>query len=434
MSGEPTESLVLAEEKVALLEQMIEGKTRELSLANEKLRAANDYLTELYHVMPNALLMVTETGEIRQVNRAALELLNYTEAQLKGRNIAAVSVDAARALSQEDTCAESTKREEWWLAATGDKLPVLVSCSKLRDEVGRIRSIVFVGVDLRAHKRLEIELRHAQKLEAIGQLAAGIAHEINTPMQFIGDNVVFLQEAFTDLISLVDEYERIEADGGGSNRRSRDSLNAIRERADLEYLRSRAPKAFETTLVGVDRVSGIVSAMKAFSHPETQKSLINLNTAVETTLTVTKAEYKYVADVDFRPGDVPLVLCRGRDINQVLVNLIVNAAHAISDKNGANGPKGRIVVATRPDDDHVVLSVSDSGGGIPEEIRHRIFDPFFTTKEVGRGTGQGLTISYNIVVERHGGTLTFETELGQGTTFFVRLPIDGAPGRRGLTP
>ena len=282
---------------------------------------------------------------------------------------------------------------------------------------------------IQERQRMEQELQLAHKLEAVGQLAAGIAHEINTPMQFIGDNVHFLREAFDDLLGLVEHYATLK---DTVQKNSIDpallaAIEAAEENADLDYLQEHAPRAIERTLDGISRVCSIVSAMKVFSHPQNDKAPIDINAAIATTLTVVRNEYKYVAEVDTAFGDLPRVTCHGGDMNQVFLNLIVNAAHAIESGQKAGEGLGRIRIQTWREDGLVVIAVSDTGCGIAEPIRHRVFDPFFTTKEVGRGTGQGLSLAHAIVVDKHGGSLSFDTETGHGTTFFVRVPIDGMP-------
>lgn len=279
---------------------------------------------------------------------------------------------------------------------------------------------------MQERQRMEQELQLAHKLEAVGQLAAGIAHEINTPMQFIGDNVHFLREAFDDLLGLIEHYATLKdtVRKGGDGLALLTAIEAAEASADLDYLREHAPRAIERTLDGISRVCSIVSAMKVFSHPHNDKAPIDINAAIQTTLTVVRNEYKYVAEVDTEFGDLPLVPCHGGDMNQVFLNLIVNAAHAIEAVQESGDDLGHIRIRTSYEDGLVVIAVSDTGCGIPEPIRHRIFDPFFTTKEVGRGTGQGLSMVRTIVVDKHGGSLNFDTEMGHGTTFFVRIPID----------
>jgi signal transduction histidine kinase len=303
----------------------------------------------------------------------------------------------------------------------------------LRDRDGSVIGVIGTYEDITERKRLETDLRHAQKLEAVGQLAAGIAHEINTPIQFVGDNTRFFQDAFRDIQKLLGSYEglRRSAVGKVDMGTLEASIQAERQ-ADWEYLKTEVPKALEQTLDGVDRVARIVRAMKEFSHVDRSKdkAAADLNRALESTLVVARNELKYVADVETDFGQIPPVVCNLGDLNQVFLNLLINAAHAIADVVKGTGNKGKIRVRTWQEREQVVVAISDTGGGIPEEIRGKIFEPFFTTKEVGKGTGQGLTLARNVVVERHGGTLTFETEVGKGSTFFVRLPISGSPGAR----
>jgi two-component system, NtrC family, sensor kinase len=417
-----------AERSIAVLERLIEDKTRELYLANEDLRSANQDFGHLLDVMPGALVVLDPKGTITRVNRSTLELLGYASDELTGQS--AERVFGNTRPSGADGSAVS-RGEADWLSAHGVAVPVLVSVSSLIRGNDTERSTICIGVDLRERRKLEIELRHAHKLESVGQLAAGIAHEINTPMQFIGDNVHFVGEALSGLLNLVAAYEQAFASGQPLGAEQRARLEELREEANLDFVRERGPRAVERTLGGVARVSTIVAAMKAFAHPHDDKAPVDLNRAVQTTLTVAHAEYKYIAETQLELGDIPLVLCHGGDIHQVLLNLVVNAAHAIDAGRPKQGPLGVIRIKTAREGNVVTLSVADTGGGIPEAIRERIFDPFFTTKEVGKGTGQGLTLAHTIVVKKHGGHLSFETEVGRGTVFFVRLPVDGKPLTRG---
>jgi PAS domain S-box-containing protein len=297
-------------------------------------------------------------------------------------------------------------------------------------EDGRIKGAVVCFNDISSRKRMEVELRHAQKLEAVGGLAAGIAHEINTPIQFVGDNTRFLQDAFRDCLEMISAYEQVyrKAQETSAEPETLKQVAEICKRIDWEYLRLEIPKAMEQMLDGIERVAKIVRAMKEFSHVNrsSEKTAGDLNKALESTLVVARSEFKYVADLEVDFGDLPPVMCYLGDLNQVFLNLLINAAHAIGDVVKGSQNKGQIAVRTWQDDEYVEISISDSGTGIPPGVREKIFDPFFTTKEVGKGTGQGLTLARAIVVEKHGGTLTFETEIGKGTTFHVRLPVSGS--------
>jgi PAS domain S-box-containing protein len=281
--------------------------------------------------------------------------------------------------------------------------------------------------DVTEETRLQQELRLAQKLEAIGQLAAGVAHEINTPAQYVSDNVTFLSEAFRDLLPLLKSFGDLLAMGHEVAPAEIEGFRKLARDADLDYLVGELPSALQQTVAGIGQIKKIVKAMKEFSHPADDVKAIDLNHAIETTVTVAKNEWKYVADVtlDLAP-DLPAVACNPSEINQVLLNLIVNAAHAIGDVVGRDGKsKGEINIATRANDECVVITVADTGCGIPEAIRDKIYDPFFTTKAIGKGTGQGLAIAHRIIRERHGGTIECESTVGKGTQFVIRLPVTG---------
>ncbi|MEW6072111.1 MAG: ATP-binding protein [Planctomycetota bacterium] len=272
---------------------------------------------------------------------------------------------------------------------------------------------------------LELSLLQSRKLEAIGQLAAGIAHEINTPTQFVSDNTRFLSDALRDITSMVTRLRGLAAT---EEPVPAAALGEILAAADVDYLIDEIPKALEQSTAGLQHIARIVQAMKEFSHPPTkEKSPVDLNAALETTIVVSANAWKYVAEVktDLDP-DLPAVKCVPGEINQVFLNILVNAAQAIEEVADAEaGHKGRITVTSRTaDDGFVEIRIADTGCGIPTQHRERIFDPFFTTKEIGKGTGQGLALAYNAVVNVHGGSISFTTEEGKGTCFLVRLPIE----------
>jgi signal transduction histidine kinase len=275
--------------------------------------------------------------------------------------------------------------------------------------------------EIRRRDRMEAELRLAQRLEAVGQLAAGVAHEINTPIQYVGDNVQFLSEATRDLLALVDDMRAAVAAAGDAAliTLTEDKVAAI----DLDYLRGEVPRSCESAQHGTARIASIVGALKELSHPGGRDAqAADLNRALERALEVSASSYRYIADVDKELAQLPMVVCHPAELGQVFLNLIVNAAHAMETPERT---RGRLGIKTLVDGTDVVISISDTGCGIPDAIRERIFDPFFTTKEVGRGTGQGLAIARSIIVERHGGSLSLDSTPGAGTTFHIRVPIAG---------
>jgi PAS domain S-box-containing protein len=287
-------------------------------------------------------------------------------------------------------------------------------------------SVCGISLDITRQKKLEIDLSQAQKLESIGQLSAGIAHEINTPTQFIGDNIRFLQESVREVFGLAEKL-------GPLIEQSEDPvakamLAKILSEMDLDYLQSEVPKAISQSLEGVERIARIVGAMKEFSHPALERTPHDLNRAIMSTITVASNEWKYVAEMvtNLDPSLPPVPVMPGA-FNQVILNIIVNAAHAITSASDLSEPlKGRITVSSAVCADWAEIRIKDSGCGIPEAIRNRIFDPFFTTKPVGKGTGQGLAIAHDVIVNKHCGTIVVESQPGFGTTFIIRLPLEPA--------
>lgn len=287
--------------------------------------------------------------------------------------------------------------------------------------------------EMRERERIAIELRLAQKLESVGRLAAGIAHEINTPIQFVGDSAQFLKSAVADVRYLCDVYRgAVEALlQGESPELVRANLAHVDAAVDKQFIDVEIPKAFARTLEGIERVTSIVRAMKEFAHPDPQEqSPADINHAIETTLLVARNEYKYHACVETELGELPAVVCNINELNQVFINLIINAAHAI-ESAGRDASSGLIRIRTSAAAECVEIVIQDNGCGIPQENLEHIFDPFFTTKEIGKGTGQGLANARSIIVEKHAGTITVDSKLGAGTQMTLRLPVAGRKVRAG---
>ncbi len=294
-------------------------------------------------------------------------------------------------------------------------------------EEGAVQVYDGMMIDVSEKKRLEVDLLHAQKLEAVGSLAAGIAHEINTPVQFVSDNTRFLEDSLASVNQLVEGYDRLLASVGTPDWPAdpKQWIQSLRTKADWDFVRAETPKALGQMQEGLARVAEIVRAMKEFSRVDqsSEMAMADLNKALDTTLVVARNEFKYVAEVNTAMGPLPPVMCHVGDLNQVFLQLVINAAHAIEDVVEGTHTLGRIDIRTRHTGDWVEIDISDTGTGIPTDIRDKVFNPFFTTKQVGRGSGQGLALARSIVVDRHGGTLTFDTEVGKGTTFHIRLPV-----------
>jgi PAS domain S-box-containing protein len=311
--------------------------------------------------------------------------------------------------------------------ADGGRYRAEVHAFPVRQPSGELGAIVCTQRDVSKEEALEVQLRQAQKLTAIGQLAAGIAHEINTPIQYVADNARFLQSSFSRMLGLLHSFEDL-AKVTEQRVLTGDEIAALRaeiERVNVPFLAREIPQAAQEALEGLDQVAKIVRAMKEFSHPGgSEMQPTDINAAVSATLTVSRNVWKYVAELESDLAeDLPTVDCQPGDINQIVLNLVVNAAQAVEERVGAGtGEKGTITVRTSATTECVIVTVTDNGCGIPEEIRDRIFEPFFTTKEVGKGTGQGLWIAHSLT-EKHGGTLTFVSDPGKGTTFTLALPI-----------
>ncbi len=385
----------------------------------------------LVETLHEGLLMIRRGGIISFANDQFARMLGWPKATLLGRKpeeyVAAESLAGLTGLlaAEKDT---QHAEEIIWNHASGRHVYTLVSPSKTRDEDGKVAGTFAVITDTTERKGLESQLLQSQKLEAIGQLAAGIAHEINTPAQYVGNNVQFIKSAFEDILAVCGKTREFmqAAQKTPPTREDVEALAAVMAERDIDYLEAEVPGAIAQTLEGVERISTIVRSVKQFAHPgAATMSTADLNEAMLSTVTVSRNEWKYVADLTTDlDKDLPLVICMIGEINQVVLNLIINAAHAIADaiKDDPEG-RGRITLTTRLAPPWAEIRVTDTGTGIPPSVQAKIFDPFFTTKEVGRGTGQGLTISRSIVVEKHKGQLFFETEPGVGTTFVVRLPL-----------
>jgi two-component system, NtrC family, sensor kinase len=415
-----------------LQRELAERKRTEAALRESEVR-----YRQIIEVSNEGIYVGDAAGNIIFANAMVSHFLGYAKHELLGIDVTTLVAPEDRCLVQEKMARRRSgisERYELRLRhKDGSTHWVIISASPIVDERGQYAGFVAMFTDVTERRRAEIELRQAQKLESVGRLAAGIAHEINTPIQFIGDNAHFLQEGFATLAELTGLYGALReaTESGQPTDRLLGEIREAEARADLSYLTSEIPRAIDQSLEGVARVARIVQAMKEVAHHGlADASYADLNQAIRSTLIVATSELKYVADVETDFGDLPPVLCRVDELNQVFLNLLVNAAHAIADANKQSGDRGTIRVSTRQEGADAVVSIADSGTGIPEAIRTKVFDQFFTTKEVGRGTGQGLPLARS-VVEKHGGSLTFDSEIGRGTAFHIRIPVQRDGDTRG---
>lgn len=293
-------------------------------------------------------------------------------------------------------------------------------CLETRVAPAGTSEVVCVIRDITDRKNLESRLQQAEKLEGIGQLAAGVAHEINTPLQFIGDNSRFLKTALERLDKLIGSYKELIEETASDDQKKK--LSKVEKRAKLAFLQKNAPAAVASCIEGVERVGSIVAAMKEFSHPGgNEPTEMDVANALQSSIKISTNEWKTCCTVGFETEDnLPIVRAFVGEIQQTFLNIIVNGAHALRDKYGESG-EGHIQCSVKPRGEGIEATIVDNGPGMPEEIRKRVFEPFFTTKEVGKGTGQGLALAYKTVVDRHGGEIFCTTEQGEGTTFTIRL-------------
>lgn len=407
--------------------------SQEMQSLNARLAQESAKIAGLLRVAPVGLATADREGCVLDINQELEEIIGFSPSETVGRFlwdfVPAEDVESLREVFRDLVTGKLPRNRTQRRLTVKDGRTVLaeVALRAVPDCTGQTQLVVAGVEDVTGRRELEIELRHGQKMESVGRLAAGIAHEINTPIQFVGDNINFLSGAFQQLLELCASYRSACAKAAHAPLSAGDiaRLKQDEELADFEYIQANVSTSIASTLDGIGRVASIVQSVKAFAHPDgNERANADLNAALRDTLTVAANQLKYVATVETDFGPIPSIPCFVSDLNQVFLNLLVNAAHAIADVVGKTGDRGVIRVRTYQEGSIVVIAISDTGTGIPTAVQGRIFDPFFTTKDVGRGSGEGLAMARSIVVDHHNGSLTFDTELGKGTTFFVRIPFD----------
>lgn len=400
-------------------------------------RDADGMLQQILDAITDMVLVKGPHSRLEWANKAFLSVYGMTNAQLAGIIDAPFSEpDLTQQYVKDDLQVFATGLpleipEEPMLRHDGKVLTCHTVKSPIFDSEGKVCKTVAVIRDITERRRLELELRQAQKLESLGRLSSGIAHEINTPIQFVSDEAHFVRKGLKGALTLCELYREfvLKSERGEVTAEDIAAIHRAEVDSKLQYVINNIPPALEAILDGTNRVAELVQSMKEFAHPDRgDREPADINRALKTTAIICANETKYVATLELDLGELPLVCCYVNELNQVFVNLLVNAAHAIADVVAGSTEKGKITIRSRHVNDDVIVSISDTGTGIPEAVRLKIFDPFFTTKSVGKGTGQGLALAQMIVVDKHGGSLTFETQLGLGTTFHIKIPVQAAPG------
>lgn len=425
------------------LEKLIENRTAELVQVNLDLKheitehelgrkALSEAYNEIHLIISSIssiMIGVDNNGMVTLWNDVASKLLSLSSDDVVGLDFFALPINWNREkIAQEAAeCVKSNKNirmADILLRHQTDGIRILgITLTPLFLKDKEHPGFLLIGADITERRLLEDQVGRSNKLEAIGQLAAGVAHEINTPTQLVGSNLRFLGQQLDTILGWLDKLHQ-QKDAAKTESKIPSLIMGSEKDvtlAQLEYFKQEAPKAIEQSLEGIDRISHIVTAMRFFTHPGSEnKEIADLNQIIQNAISLSRNEWKIIAEIktDLDPN-LPGVECLPIELSQVVLNIIINAIHAIQD---SGEEKGQIVIVSRQAGELIEVSITDNGTGIPKEIQSKIFDPFFTTKDIGRGTGQGLAIAYTVIVKKHGGTLEFESETGKGTTFIIRLP------------
>ena len=418
-------------------EEKLMGNTPKNQNTQMPLGEARKEIHQLISCLPSILIGLSKDNKIALWNSVAEKVFDRLAADVIGQPLNQCGINwdwnkIASGIAKSQTASQPIRVDDIrFQKQDGQERYLGMTINYLDGDNHSILGSTIIGADITDRLKVETQLQQSQKMEALGQLAAGIAHEINTPAQYVGDNIRFFQDAYDDLIKVIRDCENLieKAKSGNLTQEivapAEESIKDI----ELDYLAEEIPVALKQTLKGVDRISKIVQAMKIFAHPGmAAKEPVDINKEIGKTITITRNEWKYVAEMKTEfDSDLPFVPCFRAELNQVILNMIVNAAHAIAEVNGDTpSQKGVIHIRTSHKENWAEICISDTGAGIPDEIRPKIFDLFFTTKGPGKGSGQGLAISHSVVVDKHGGTLDLETREGKGTTFIIGLPLDTA--------
>ena len=419
----------------------LQNEIRQKEVIQELLAAEKELLSTTLMSIADGVIVTDKDGFVILFNRGAEMITGYTSTEAiekpinhvfnlhVSNTIEPVSDVINYLLDLEKAPKNADYRSPLIFTKSGEKVLLSGSITPLKPAEENNVGFVIVFQNINEKQKAEAQNMLSQKMEAIGQLAAGIAHEINTPIQYVGDNIKFLDRAYSKCLEMLTAYQQVlqERLGKTLTQDDLDQLDKLARQKKVPYYANEIPKAIEESMDGTERVRKIVLAMREFSHPsEKEKRFSDINHGIETTIVISRNEWKYIAEMETNlDPELPLVYCQIDEINQVILNMIVNAAQAIQDKlPQGSEQKGKILIGTHRLEDKVLITIEDTGSGIPQEIRARVFEPFFTTKGVGNGTGQGLSMAHNIIVTKHHGVISIESDPGEGTVFKIELPIN----------
>lgn len=421
------EDRALLENSLALASQELEERYRRLQQDIAERERAQGERDAFYRASPDMLSILGPDLRILQVNPSWTRVLGLDTSTLEGTSfLDTVHPEDAGGLAEAFAAFRSNAKThldvrefEFRQRTVAGEWRNISLTAALDAE----RGVLFaVGRDVTQQRAMARELEQTHRLEAVGQLASGMAHEINTPIQYVGDNVHFARDGIAQLSRYLDVVH------GRLTEAQREALRPEIQASDLEYLLEELPRSLSEAGDGVRRVAELVRALKEFAHPDhASKVHADVNRALERAIVMARGELRHVSRVETNLAPLPPLRCHIGSLSQVFLNLLINAAHAIEERSTKGGipmAKHKVTVASRVDGDEIVVSISDTGCGIPSSIRERIYEPFFTTKPMGKGSGQGLPLVRNVIVGKHGGRIELDTEVNVGTTFTLRLPLD----------
>ncbi|KLN65052.1 MHYT domain-containing protein [Vibrio sp. VPAP30] len=422
---------------VALFVLLICAATFVASIVDQRLQLAEHSIVQsklreqdILNNLADGVIIVDQEGMIESVNDMGLRMFDYQREMIDNQNIEDLMPAFDKVSLQNGASSDLEHRSNLTtegIKKDGRSFPIEVSLSAIAIRNQETKLFNCVIRDISKRMELEQQLRQAQKLESMGQLAAGIAHEINTPTQYVSDNTIFLKDAFQTCLNTIGQIrETVERSDNESVDDLRQHIKSEIVDSDMDFIAEEIPLALDQSLEGLQRIGKIVKAMKSFSHSSNHEMhQVDIAEAIESTITIARGEWRYVAEVETNfDSRLPAIPCYRDEFNQVMLNFIINAAHAIEERYGRqDGTLGTIKISTHLEGNSALIRIQDNGTGIPKDIINRIFDPFFTTKDVGKGTGQGLSLAYSVIVDLHKGTISTESTEGEGATFTISLPL-----------